>query len=375
MAKAELEIVLTDNGGPIPTEPRPVSSISPVEPGVTATPVPSPASEVPTVSGGPGNAVTLQESLGDIADTIADAFGIGNLMSAAKRIANAVSSFNTSLGSAADILSTSRPVASVPSPSVAEEIPAVQVDTAASTAAEADAGTAAPVISGAEAAGTAAAVTTETGEAAPALGTTLAAVAGPVAAVVAGFAAVGAASVALSTALSSVVDNVAQYSADVAAATAESELGQEAAAIRRSNEIGPQLADFERSRGEMSERWADIMTSIYSLLLVGWKVIEPFLALALKGIDIATASLEAQVYALKSIYEKFTMQADASAKSWEQAQKAMRHIADVIAGKEDDPLEDSLLDQFQGIADDVRARRPKKRAAGDRGLPERGGGA
>lgn len=64
------------------------------------------------------------------------------------------------------------------------------------------------------------------------------------------------------------VEALAGKSADVALAQAQSQIRMEFAEFRRANAIGPQLAEFEKARGQAEEAMYDIGTEIKEGLLV-----------------------------------------------------------------------------------------------------------
>ncbi len=98
----------------------------------------------------------------------------------------------------------------------------------------------------------------------------------------------------LVSAFTSAVEQVKPYSAPVAAASAESEIREQFAILRRSESLGPQLANFERFRGKFEERMMEAWTKILEILLNIFDEIEP-----------ATKATLAMAAALPEIIEVF----------------------------------------------------------------------
>jgi hypothetical protein len=103
----------------------------------------------------------------------------------------------------------------------------------------------------------------------------LAAAAGP-AAIALGAVAVGAVAVVAGTkamvdALTAGADSIKDLSPDVALANAENEIRQTFAMLRRAEQVGPQLGNFQRDMGDFNEQLTDIFTKVLEELARIWE--------------------------------------------------------------------------------------------------------
>lgn len=265
------------------------------------------------------------------------------------------------------------PAAYVPKPPIqTTAVPTTAVPTPA-TAAVPAASSAASTVS------TAATVATAAPTAAPAAGGIVAAL-GPVgiaaAAVTAGFAALLIGSKKLAGVLGEAVQGVAGYSAHVSAATAETEVRRERASINRGVQIGPQMAQFERSRSRMEERFSQMGTDILELLLQLWTALEPFIDKSVSvaeagvaGVGVVAADL-AMIIDIMSPWDGVDVGGgmDRIAKANE---KLAKEVSEVLNGEADknDPLEDEFLESFMGLGAGMASKlggpaAPRRRAKG-----------
>lgn len=215
-------------------------------------------------------------------------------------------------------------------------------------------------------------VTTAESAAIPAAGAAPAAAAsalGPIAiaavAVTAAFVGVVVGAKKLADALSTQVQKLEGFSGAVSAATAETELRRERELFDRAERIGPQLAQFERSRGRAEERFSDLGTKIYEVLLAIWTALEPFINKAISALEAIVATLEAMFELLRLIYDVILIRdpTEATQRFLNAAAKMAKEIKEVFtgeAGQRNDPV-DTFLNDF--LNSDGPPRPPARRPA------------
>lgn len=124
----------------------------------------------------------------------------------------------------------------------------------------------------------------------------VAAAAGPLAIAIAGLTvavAAGALAIkALFDTLSNEVKRLENVSPDVSVAASMSEVRRELADIRRSDQIGPELARFENVRSKFEDKASDLWTQVLKVLLNIFEVMEPGIEVITDGIGVLTAGME-----------------------------------------------------------------------------------
>lgn len=193
-------------------------------------------------------------------------------------------------------------------------------------------------------------------------------------AVSAGLAALAIGAQKLTGVLSEAVAGIAGYSADVSSATAESEIRQERAMVDRGARIGPEMAQFERSRGKMEERFTSMGTDILGLLAQLWNAAEPFMSGVLSVGEAGVAGLMAVEKQMEIAYDFATGNAIEAAKDMKDAAKAnekfAKEIKEIFEGeKEEDPLNDQFNEAFFGLGAGMASKlggpvAPRRRARG-----------
>lgn len=185
----------------------------------------------------------------------------------------------------------------------------------------------------------------------------LAAAAGPAAIAVA---AVGGAAIAtiagikkFADVVEKTADEIESYSIDVSLAQAKNELRQEMAIMRRAEQIGPQIAQWEEWRGEMAESFADLKTAALEGMLELAEMLRPFLERIPEAIDLSKEQFEVIVLQLRVLVEIATGQLPQALTTITQLPKEMADVhvafAKLIANTGDDSdewLEDPFIDQF-----------------------------
>ena len=169
----------------------------------------------------------------------------------------------------------------------------------------------------------------------------------------------------LADALSTQVQKLEGFSGAVSSATAETELRRERALFDRAERIGPQLAQFERSRGRAEERFSELGTKIYEVLLAIWTALEPFINKAISALEAIVATLEAMFELLRLIYDVILIRdpTEATQRFLNAAAKMAKEIKEVFtgeAGQRNDPV-DTFLNDF--LNSDGPPRPPARRPA------------
>jgi len=185
---------------------------------------------------------------------------------------------------------------------------------------------------------------------------------GVVAGVVAGvFAVLAVASKKLSDTLSLQVEKLEGYSPDVSAATAETELRRERAMFDRAERIGPDLAEFERSRGKMEERLEKLLTEILNWAIGMWQVLEPFVSKMVSILEAILAGIGVLIELAKQIIDTLdTFDITGIKGSFDEISKAAdrfrKEVIEVFRGEADDDdfLTDPFLEEFLRSADPLR---------------------
>lgn len=182
----------------------------------------------------------------------------------------------------------------------------------------------------------------------------LVAAAGPVGIGLAAVAAASTAAVVGIKMFGNVVQDQAQkldaYSPSVSMAVSESELRQEMAMFRRAETVGPDVAKWERLRGEASERLADITTQLLKFLFDVVERWEPEIKSAVAALGIVPPALEGMGKAAEAALEFFTgdfLALPDTAKEFADAQKKLlKAVHDWIDDQNPDPKTDKYMDEF-----------------------------
>ena len=145
---------------------------------------------------------------------------------------------------------------------------------------------------------------------------------------------------------------LADYSPEVAEARFQSEMRRENALRRRAEEIGPQLARFEKARSRMQDRLFDIQTQVQEILLELWEGLEPFLTKCIDILEAMVAGIKAGIDLLQMIsaamvgdYEESLREMKEWMKSGAQAAAAIQRIFE-DREDEDDFLTDPNIERF-----------------------------
>ncbi|MCI0333546.1 MAG: hypothetical protein L0228_10025 [Planctomycetes bacterium] len=199
----------------------------------------------------------------------------------------------------------------------------------------------------------------------------LGAVAGPAAIAVAALTAAVAAGVVVIQkswdVLAGEADRLSGLSGPLSAARAGSEVRSEMADLRRANELGPQLARFENTRGRLDEKLADIQTKILGVLLRWFEKAEPAIEAAIAAGDVVAASvpviadtLEAQLAFMTGGVVGAALDAFANAKErLANLQALQRELVRLTKDQQDDKelVNDPFMQAFlREFADEARAR-------------------
>jgi hypothetical protein len=182
---------------------------------------------------------------------------------------------------------------------------------------------------------------------------------------------------ALYSALSAAVDGVAAYSEATAAATAESEIRRERAAMARAERIGPEMADFERTRGRFQERFANIGTEVLRILLQLWDIFEPFADKSISALEAGVALaavLQKEGEVIADILRLDGAEAHKDAvEAGKLMEKALKELGEVFAGETEDPLENKFLEDLMGLGTEMALRGPGGLGGGAPRRARRGG--
>lgn len=364
MAKSTLEIVVQDEGriDDLQGPDAAASAASTAAPSIVSTGSPTSTTAHATTSTAPQPEsrkdrpeITGSDIGKRIVDELARSSGIGRIGGEIGRWSNLL----------ADILRASR-AESRSGPPVAASAPAApQPVTTTSTPPAAPPSVSAPATTAAAAPAVAAtaAAPVATGAAPAAAG---AAALGPVAigalAVTAAFAGTVIATRALYNALSEASEGVAAFSAETAAAKGETEIRQQQASINRAARIGPEMADFERTRGRFQERFSNMGTEVLKILLQIWQVIEPF---AEKSLSVMEAMVAAAAVLEKLVEMKIDVDTMAFAELKKDTKemgplltKLGKELGEIFTGEKEDPLENKMLDDLEKMGVEMMVRGP-----------------
>lgn len=345
MADASLRIVLVDEGS---TATAGAATATPPLPPVTTTGTPSGPQRQPTTGPAPATTPSTRDAAITFAETLAQHAGFSRFIYSARQIAEAVGQFRTLNTALAGGASVAGPAA-----------------TAARGAAGAAAGAAGAGASGAAASTATTAGATSGGAAAGGAGAAaLAVVTGPVGITIAalGVAALGA-GLALKGFANIVRDQARSlegYSAAISMAISETDIRRERAMFSRAERIGPDVAKWERLRGEAAERLAEIGTEILDLM---FRVVEPLEPIAREileasklippGIEIMAVNLETIKDVMTGHWIEVFTEDIAAARAAQD--KLLKAIKDYIDRKDaDDPVVDPFLLEFFEIGAERR---------------------
>ena len=143
------------------------------------------------------------------------------------------------------------------------------------------------------------------------------------------------------------------YSTEVAAASAENEVRQELAMLRRAEQIGPQLAQAEKLRGRFEEAMSDAWTKILEVLLQIFEAFSPILSRIPAAIDVFTSYLDllnARFDQLIAVLTPMTKEDDLAAarRASEATVRLGKAFEEFLKGQEDEeePAIDPFFEQF-----------------------------
>jgi len=330
MADTSLKIILVDEGGPVPGQAAgaAASPSAPPEhpqsgppPSRTGGPAAQPSSQSPHPSARQPQASsgsTVASAAADLATHLANTSGLGGLVGTVRTATGLIGDFmrftKTVSGTRASTFDVRLPEIPqhVPSgqsatwtppipqiPRLPAQAPVSPVPTPPPVAAGAAgnvAGAAAGAAASAGTAGAASAAGTAGAAGGPAVAGLVSA-AGPVGIALAAVAVAATAAAVGVKAFAAVVKDQASklegYSGAVAMATSESSIRGEMAMMRRAERIGPDVAKWERMRGQASEKLTDVTTEILNQLFEIVNKFEPQITAAIEILGLLPPAIEA----------------------------------------------------------------------------------
>jgi hypothetical protein len=186
----------------------------------------------------------------------------------------------------------------------------------------------------------------------------LAAAAGP-AAIAVGALAVGVAGAVAGVklfvdALSAGADSIKDLSPEVALANAENEIRQTFAMLRRADQVGPQLANFQNDKGQINEQMAEIFTAVLKELIKIYEENHDLVEAAKVALKIVEVQIPAMGADLTLIVELIkgmgTVDLKKAQETWEAHKKANDETNRILRGEYDDK-DDADFDPFNFLAD------------------------
>ena len=175
------------------------------------------------------------------------------------------------------------------------------------------------------------------------------------------------------------VQKLEGYSADVSMASAESEIRQTFATIRRAEQIGPDVAKWERLRGRAEEKWADAMTKVLELILKAVEPLEPVADELIKMMDIIPPFLDVAGGHMGIMTKALTLDIPGAMQAMpEQAgnmKKLLKSVTDWIADNKDDDIDVGYFwDEFDAMLGEAKSAMPVRapKAPGAPGAPGTG---
>ena len=164
-------------------------------------------------------------------------------------------------------------------------------------------------------------------------------------------AAAAAATVGFVLALKDAAKRIEEFSPEVSAAAARTEVRRELAQIRRAREIGPGVASFEDARGKFEDLTTRLWTEILNVLVAIWEVIEPFVTFMIDVFEVIVEFIGFMVDGIKAIINLLrgtgasVISAASNIKAMNGHLKQMgKEIGDLVGLGEDD--KDKLVDPF-----------------------------
>jgi len=144
-----------------------------------------------------------------------------------------------------------------------------------------------------------------------------------------------------------------EYSGMIAGAAAQTDIARERSAMRRAERLGPQLVDAEGTRRRFEEVQADIMTSIYQLLLTWYEANKITFNIILSILTAISKSMEVMAELLGSLIDFLTLNwldmKDHILDAWKTAKQAAEDLKDIWTGGDDDPLDDPFIKDWLGV--------------------------
>jgi hypothetical protein len=337
MAKAVLEIVIVDDGGPLPV-------------GAGAPPGSGFASGFQSPS--ERSSASMPGSVGEAVAAVAQVSGHGGFASVVLASTAALEKLTSAADKNRDALDAqARARIALPAPSSAGSL--LQPPPLPGSATEfAQAPEGAGTFGATEAVGETAGVSAAAGSAAAGL-----------AVFTAGVAVAGAGAVKLANIFEEQSRGLSRFSPELAIATANADINQMMAEIRRAQRIGPELAEFENERSRVMTQLYDIGTDILKVLLDATRFVGPLLEAmlgVLKDVVTAVKFVGEQVVAGFSVFgDKLPPGVQAAI---DEAKKQLNRIATNTAPNDVDlpALADPFKREMENARKSIRGALPKR---------------